>query len=253
MLKIVGRYARHGALAALLALPCLVAAQTVRVERVEESQFQAGAGRITFSEVPLGTPNPVYPPQRYGAPATSPTVSFGGHFVGRRLGRPDECPPGAATSGCLVGTPRGPLALDGGAPRTFTVDDRNERVLSGSPTFNGPVAILFSRDVAAVGLVGGYFDAVGGTGITVYSRDGQVLGRTENRRIGREFLGLATSDLSERIAGLEFHLVGREPAGFGVDNIRFGDSRQVQIPGVQPPPPPQPPAPPPPQRPIMLP
>jgi len=253
MLKIVRRYGRNLGLAVLLGLPWLAAAQTVRVERVEESQFQAGAGRITFSEVPYGTPNPVYPPPRYGAPPTSPTVSFGGHFVGRRLGRPDECPPGAATSGCLVGTPRGPLTLDPGSPRTATVDDRNERVLSGSPTFNGPVAILFSRDVAAVGLVGGYFDAVGGTGITVYSRDGQVLGRTANTRIGREFLGLATSDLSERIAGLEFHLVGREPAGFGVDNIRFGDSRQVQIPGVQPPPPAPPPAPPPPQRPIMLP
>jgi hypothetical protein len=247
MRDLAARHGRRLCLAALLALPFAAAAQPVRVERIEESQFQAGAGRITFSEVPYNTTNPVYPPDRYGAPATAPTVSFAGHFLGRRLGRPDECPPGAALSGCLVGTPRGPLALDPASPRSFTVDDRNERVLSGSPTFNGPVAILFSRDVAAVGLVGGHFDAIGGTAITVYGRDGTVLGRTANTRIGREFLGLATSDLSERIAGLEFHLVGREPAGFGVDNIRFGDSRQVRIPGVQPP------APTPPPRPIMLP
>ena len=34
------------------------------VVRIEERQFKAGAGRITFSEVPLGAVNPVYPRSR---------------------------------------------------------------------------------------------------------------------------------------------------------------------------------------------
>ncbi len=82
--------------------------------------------------------------------------------------------------------------------------------------------------------------------ITVYDRQGKVLGRTANRGKGFEFLGLATADLSPRIAGLEFHLVGNEPAGFGVDNIRFGAPRDIDLPGVRPPAPP--PSPPPPAR-----
>ena len=112
--------------------------------------------------------------------------------------------------------------------------------LGGTSTWNGPIAIHFDRDVAAVGLDGGYFNAAGGTAITVYDRQGRVLGRTTNRGTGFEFLGLATRDLSPRIAGLEFHLVGNEPAGFGVP-------AQIDLPGVRPPgPPPRPPPPPPP-------
>jgi hypothetical protein len=50
-----------------------------------------------------------------------------------------------------------------------------------------------------------------------------------------------TSDLTPRIAGLQFHLVGAEPNGFAVNNIRFGASEQVELPPGAPPPPPPPP------------
>jgi hypothetical protein len=234
------------------------------VVRVEERQFKAGAGRITFSEVPQGARNPVYPPSLYRGGADSPTVRFGGHFRGRRLASAAECPRGASTTGCLVGTPGAPLALDPNAPAVSTLpfsapsaaQGGQPPALGGSPRWNGPVAIWFDRDVAAVGLQGIGFDAIGGTAITVYDRQGRVLGRTVNRGTLIEFMGLATADLAPRIAGLEFHLVGAEPQGFGVDNIRFGAPQQVDLPGVTPPapaPPAPPPPPPAPRRPAILP
>ncbi|MGX9964299.1 PEP-CTERM sorting domain-containing protein [Roseomonas sp. F4] len=251
---------RRALLAGALMIPSILSppatAQGVsRVVRLNESQFRPGAGRITFSEVPRGTRNPVYPPSLYGGTAQDPTVRFGGHLRGRRLSDFDSCPRGAALSGCLSGTPSAPLSIDEAAPPTIVVFDSSPSVqdvqLSGTPTFNGPIAILFSRDVAAVGLLGGYFNAVNGTAITVYDRRGRELGRTANRGIGREFLALASSDLSEVIAALEFHLVGPEPQGFGIDNIRFANLRQVDIPGVRPPEPPAtPPAAPPPPPPL---
>lgn len=232
---------------ALAALPARAQQAGPGVVRLTERQFRPGAGRITFSEVPQGTRNPVYTPQMYGGQPTDPTVRFGGYLAGRRLGSFGECPRGAAPTGCLAGSPRVPLQLDPAAPPAFTAVDQMptgpEVQLSGSPRWNGPIAILFSRDIAGVGLVGGFFNAAAGTAITVYDRRGQTLGRTENRGEGREFLALATADLSQRIAALEFHLVGREPSGFGIDNIRFGDSDQVDVPGVTTPRPPEPPPP----------
>ena len=234
------------------------------VVRIEQSQFKAGAGRITFAEVPMGAENPTYPPSLYQGGAGSPTVRFGGFFRGQRLGTPAECPQGAVLTGCVVGNAAAPLMIDPASPGTSvqmngTPQGAMSAGLAGSPRWNGPIAIWFDRDVAAVGLDGGFFDAPQSTAITVFDRQGRVLGRTANRGTGFEFLGLATRDLAPRIAGLEFHLVGAEPAGFGVDNIRFGAPEQVDLPGVRPPAPPPPPtptpppAPPPPRRPPILP
>jgi hypothetical protein len=249
---------RAAAVALLLAAPAWAQEGVVRIE---ERQFKQGAGRITFSEVPLGTVNPVYPPSLYGGGPDSPTVRFAGFFRGRRLGTAAECPRGAPVTGCLAGTPSAPLTLDMASPRVATMDNTGVRgsqspELGGTPRWNGPIAIWFDRDLAAVGLQGGWFDGMGGVAITVYDRQGKVLGRTANRGTGFEFMGLATADLSPRIAGLEFHLVGQEPAGFGVDNIRFGAPPQIDLPGVKPPaptPPTPPPPPPPPRRPPILP
>lgn len=246
-------------LLALLAGAAGAAAQDV-VVRVENRQFKAGAGLITFGEVPINTMNPVYPPNRYGGGSGSPTVHFGGHFLGRRIASPQECPPGAVATGCLSGTPTAPLRLDPASAGARTADcplhsDGRTRDcvppgLGGLPLWNGPIAIWFDRDIAAVGLDGIGFNAIGGTAITVYDRQGRVLGRSVNRRMPTDFIGLATSDLSPRIAGLEFHLVGAEPAGFGIDNVRFGAPDQVDLPGVTPAPPPPPPQP---RRPPILP
>jgi hypothetical protein len=205
------------------------------VVRIEQRQFRAGAGLITFRELPVGTRDPVYPPSLYGGDANSPTVRFSAHFAGRHIASARECPPGAARTGCLAGTTTGPLQLAPGGTKIWVDGSVGKPVLSGTPTFNGPIAVLFDHDVAAVGINCGAFDAVGGTAITIYDRQGKALGETRNRKPGIEFLGLATRDLKPRIAGLEFHIVGAEPNGFAIDDIRFGYSDQIDLPTARPP------------------
>lgn len=208
------------------------------IVRVQETDFIAGSGLITFSEYAINTVNPSYAPATYGGGAGSPTVTFDGYFLGQtRPTNPALCFPGANLGGCVIGTPTGPLALDAAAADTRIVSDGanpTSPVLSGGPaTFNGSIAILFSNDVAGVGLDGGYFNAIAGTSITAYSRTGALLGSVTNIGLGIEFLGLVMDDGSEQIAGLLFSLVGAEPAGFAIDNLRFGTTGQVTVPGGQ--------------------
>jgi hypothetical protein len=221
------------ALACLLALPA-----SADIVRIDADAFEAGSGLITFSEFADGTVNPVYAAATYGGSATSPTVSFGGYFLGQTLSTtPGVDCPGSAATGCVVGTPTGALRLDAAAPSTFIAPDGSNPtspVLSGSPTYDGPIAILFSSDQAGVGLEGGYFNAPGSTSITAFARDGSLLGSVTNTGIGIEFLGLVTADGEAQIAGLLFSLVGDEPAGFAIDNLRFGVAGQVTSPVPEP-------------------
>ena len=217
------------ALGALLLVPALAQAATIRIP---EAAFIAGSGLITFSEpgFPVGTVDPTYLPATYGGGAGSPTVTFDGFFAGQSLGTAATCPAGAALSGCVVGSPTGPLSLAAASPNTFIANDAanpSSPVLSGTPQFNGPIAILFSTDQAGVGLQGGFFNAIGGTAITAFDRNGVVLGTVANTGSGIEFLGLVTDDGTAQIAGLLFSVVGPEPAGFGIDNLRFGLAGQV--------------------------
>src|SRR5690554_1620552 len=206
------------------------------VIRIDASDFTPEAGLITFSEFAIGTENPVYAPGDYGANPDAPTVSFGGYFVGQSLGDGATCPSGAALSGCVIGSPTGLLTLDPASPKTFITHDGanpTSPVLSGTPTFNGAVSIFFDKDVAGVGLDGGYFNAIGGTAIRAFNRSGNLIREVSNNSLGIEFLGLVTEDSSNMIAGLQFSLVGSEPAGFAIDNLRFGFGDQVNNPGQQ--------------------
>lgn len=133
-------------------------------------------------------------------------------------------------TGCVVGAATSPLSLAAAAPDTSIVADSanpSSPVLSGTPRFNGPIAVLFSRDMAAVGLEGGFFDSAQSTSITAFDRNGANLGRVTNNGTGIEFLGLRTADGQERIAGLLFSLAGAEAAGFAIDNLRFARAGQV--------------------------
>lgn len=214
-------------------------ADATSIVQIDQGAFQAGAGLITFSEpsVPLGTQNPTYTPSMYGGGAGSPTVTFGGFFTGQSAGstNPSACPAGAAVSGCVLGSPTGPLTLDPNSPATFTAGDGAQPtspILSGSPLFNGSIAVEFSTPQSGVGLIGGFFNAVGSTAITAYDANGNVIGSVTNNQTGDEFLGLVTSDDSAIIAGLLFHLVGDEPFGFDIDNVQFGVGAQVIVPSV---------------------
>ncbi len=204
-------------------------ASAAGIVKIGQSAFTPAAGLITFSEKPLNTVNPIYSALEYGGSSGAPTVSFGGTFNGQTVGLP-PIPPGAMPSGVVNGTPTNSLSLNPNSPPTTIVNDGanpTSPVLSGSPIFNGPISILFSTDVAGVGLDGGFFDAIGGTAIRAFARDGSLLGQVLNQSTGIEFLGLVTDDGLSRIAGLQFSLVGGEPAGFAIDNVRFGTTGQV--------------------------
>lgn len=209
-----------------------------KVIRIDRKAFSPDAGLLTFSEYKLGTRNPVYNPARYRARPNGVTVTFGGYYLGQYLSRSGQCPPGANRNGCVSGKPRAPLALDRGSPVTFIAKDgSNPRSpsLSGSPTFNGAVSMLFDKDVAGVGLVGGYFNAKNSTAIQAYDRSGNLIGGVRNVQIGMEFLALVTEDGADRIAGIQFSLVGPEPAGYAIDDLNFALAKQLdrgQIPAL---------------------
>jgi hypothetical protein len=153
------------------------------------------------------------------------TVSFGGYFAGQ-----------AVSAGFPVSlsdtTPTGPLSLDlSSSPSFISGDGANPTspVLSGTPQFNGPIAVLFSTPVAAVGLDGGFFDAIGGTSIEAFGPDGSSLGLVHNTATGIEFFGLADSGGGNVIQGISFYITGNEPAGFGIDNLTFGSKQETTI------------------------
>jgi hypothetical protein len=218
---------------ALLGCSILSGVASAGIIKVDDSDFNSGAGEITFSEFTLGTVNPFYTPTDYGGDLSDPNVSFDGWFMGQALsGNPGvDCPSAAATA-CIVGSPTGPLSLDATAPDTFIASDLStptSPVLSGTPTFNGGIAILFSIDQFGVGFDGGFFNAVGSTAITAFARDGSLIGSVANTVTGIEFLGLVTDDNTASIAGVFLDLVGAEPAGFAIDNIRFGGVDDIDI------------------------
>lgn len=218
--------------AAILSVGIYANFATAGILQVDEGDFIAGSGLITFSEFALGTVNPHYDAADYGGDVGGTAVDFAGWFLGQGLS-PDpgfDCP-GASPTACIVGDPGDPLTLDPGSTDTFiTPDGANPTspVLSGTPTFNGGIAVLFSIDQFGVGFDGGFFDAVGSTAITAFSRDGTLLGSVSNSVTGIEFLGLVSDTGTAEIAGVFLDLVGAEPAGFAIDNIRFGLKKDIR-------------------------
>lgn len=206
-------------------------AASAAVVRVDQANFKPSAGLITFSEFSLGTVNPVYTPADYGGGPTAPTVRFDGYFLGQSLSaNPAVDCPGGTPNACVVGTPNAGLSLDPASPNTFITNDGsapNTPVLSGSPTFNGAIAVLFDSDQFGVGFDAGFFDAVGSLGLTAYNRNGDLLGTVSNQGFGIEFLGLVSE--AADIAGVLFSLTGPEPAGFAIDSLRFGKRDDVIV------------------------
>lgn len=179
--------------------------------------FTPAAPVITFDEKPLGTVNPVYSfPGLAGI--GDETVSFAGTFNGQ------------TTTGTSVVTlanpqPSNPLSLNFNGPQTITANDSSSDtspVLSGTPTFNGPISVLFSAPVAGVGLKGGFFNALNATTIQAFDAAGASLGSITNSQLGFEFYGLADSTGANVIKGISFYITGNEPAGFEIDNLTFG-------------------------------
>jgi choice-of-anchor A domain-containing protein len=203
---------------------CQVGPGGYTFQRVQKADFTQEPGIITFSEFPVNTQNPTYTPTDYGGLATQPTVTFGGLFVGQSVGSP-AC--GGEASGCVTGVAASPLTLNPN-PTTFITNDGanpTSPVLSGSPTFNGPISILLSDTVSSIGFDGGYFDAIGGTAIRAFAADGTFLGQISNLGHGIEFLGITVG--VPIIKGVQLSLVGPEPAGFAIDNLIFGPTPEI--------------------------
>ena len=189
--------------------------------------FPPLASVISFAEVPVGTVNPTF--TFNGVPTLgSVTISFAGHFVGQAAG-------GSPTVTLTDHTPTGPLALDAASPDTVTVNDTaavSSPVLSGTPTFNGPISILFSVPVSAVGLTAGFFDVVNGTTIEAYGAGGNILGSITNTKEGFQFFGLADSSDNNVIKGISLFITGDEPFpfGFAIDDVTFGATPPTPVP-----------------------
>lgn len=204
-------------LTAIAAIPAVASAQLVNLG---PGSFTPLASVITFDN--YGEFNPQY--NFFGLPGLGDvTVSFAGAFVGQTVSG------GSVRTLTGTPTPGSPLVLNTSV-QTYVVGDGanpTSPVLSGIPIFNGPISVLFSTPVAAVGLDGGYFDAIGGTSITAYDGLGNVLGSIVNSSLGIEFFGLATASGLNEIAGISFYITGNEPAGFAIDNLTFGSARTL--------------------------
>ena len=125
--------------------------------QIDQSAFLPGSGTITFSEVPLGTNNPVYTPTVYGGSSNEPTVTFGGYFVGQSIGDATTCTNGQEVSGCVVGSPTGPLTLDAASPATFIANDSADPTspaLSGDTIVQWPGQYGFQRSGRGCRFVG---------------------------------------------------------------------------------------------------
>lgn len=176
---------------------------------------------MTFEEVPLSSANPVYTVPSGGGPVT---VSFAGLFAGQSV------------IGNVVSdaTPTGPLGL-GGGPRTFvTVDGANPtgRVLSGSPIFSGPIAVLFNTDVAGVKFDAGFFDFAGSIDIAAFDRLGNTLATFNNAGDGIETFGIHDDQGLAVIAGLSLSVRSGPFDAFAFDQLTFGGSGVVTgVPG----------------------
>ena len=70
-----------------------------------------------------------------------------------------------------------------------------------------------------MGLDGCFFDAIGGMAIRALNRQAGIIGAIINEALDIEFLGLVTTNGLAVIAGLQFFLVGPEPAGLAIDNF----------------------------------
>ncbi|EIC22955.1 Ig-like domain-containing protein [Thiorhodovibrio frisius] len=195
--------------------------------KIGQNDFTPLATVIDFDEVdvPMGTENPVFEFTNIDK-LGDVTVSFGQQFVGQTV-------IGTRPVTLDDTTPDGPLRLDLTQGVVETVydgaDGHTSPVLSGSPTFNGPIAVHFSQPVAAVGLKGGYFDALESTTIEVFDINGNSIGEIQNSIKGFEFYGLTTDTGQNLIAGLSFYITGNEPAGFEIDDITFGAADTVVV------------------------
>lgn len=191
--------------------------QTPPEGQIDEDEIETTTGwaLITFDE--LGVANPSYT-------ITHPDlgtvrVTTGASFIGQSI-MSDSIPY------TIIGSPLTNTELRIDREQQFYAvikedsANPNTPILSGSFNYDSPVSVLFSVDVHAVGLTGGFFDSINSTYIEVYDRLGNIVGRAANTQTGIETFGFSTG-AQAKIAGFSFYVNGDENAGFALDNLRF--------------------------------
>lgn len=198
--------------AAIVCFGCLLGTANAALINLGAGSFTPAASVITFDNL-----NAVDPTYTVGGN----TVSFGTYFTGQTVtGTNPKSLSGSPTGGSLS-------LIKNGTTKVVT-DNANPTspVLSGTPIFNGPISFTFANPVAAVGLSGGYFNALHATTIEAFDSAGASLGSITNSVLGIEFYGLF-DNAGSNIAGVSFYITGNEPAGFAIDNVTFGDASVV--------------------------
>lgn len=174
-----------------------------------------GWSLITFDD--LGSVNPTY--TRDNPLLGEVIVTTGAFFKGQSV-----TPLNNAFSIYGIPTPNTSLALAESSTYTAVVKSDTSSpmspVLSGNINYDSPVSVLFSKDVHAVGLTGGYFNNERSTYIEVYDRLGSVIGYAVNTRYGMETFGFSSGS-EAKIAGFSFYINSQELQGFALDNLKF--------------------------------
>ncbi|MGE5657358.1 MAG: putative Ig domain-containing protein [Actinomycetota bacterium] len=195
------------------------------VHPIGTSYFEKPTARIFFDEISSYDHDPVYTPDLYGANDTAPTITFKALFEGQSYSRnPSQDCRGATPLGCVIGKLNNPLTLSNdlrvrGAEIVSNSELSRGRGLGTQE--NAAYGILFDKDVTSVGVTIVGFDAVGSTAIKVFDRAGNLLGQTTNSKTGTEFVGFATNNNEDKIAGLQVSMIGPEEEGYLIGDITF--------------------------------
>jgi hypothetical protein len=143
-------------------------------------------------------------------------------------------------------SPPAPYLLTGSAtdPLTLNIDDwlgaivsfdstrqvGNENALAGLPLYLGPIAVLFSADVLGFAFDVGYLNTSSSVTLTVYARDGTVLGTWNGMPTLPSIYSTTWSDNFEVFAIVRDSLVANiagftvettDSPGVAIDNLRI--------------------------------
>lgn len=186
---------------------------------------QIGEGEMTddgWSLITFDNMNAVNPSYTVSVPLVGDVdVTTHACFIGQNISQISGISSYTIQGNPVIGTPL-QFNTDHGFYVQIKEDGANPTspVLAGSIGYDSPVSVLFSKDVHAVGLTGGYFNEIGSTYIEVYDRLGNVLGSALNTSEGIETFGFSVGSVA-KIAGFSFYVNSLESAGFALDNLRF--------------------------------
>lgn len=198
------------ALARAVVLAAALAPGAAHAALVDPGAFAAAGPAITFgTDADIGATNPV-------VTVAGVSVAFGGSFAGQTLtgGFPDTL---------ATRAPSAPLALAGTSTILGDLAFPDGPVLTGTPDFNGPVAVLFGQGVRAVAFTLGELGELGdasGVAVEAYAADGTSLGTLISSEFGLQQVRIADS-LGRLIRGISVFNNGDIELSWAIDTLTF--------------------------------